>query len=114
MARHVTGSRRDRSFRFPLLEPFREADVRGAHGDNANEYGPQSRQPFFMKSHGAFWFAHFDGLFFLPSSQSSKITSTSDDSDRRSSFAVFSIATFTSGSTRAPSGTFTMFDSVCY
>jgi hypothetical protein len=49
---------------------------------------------------------HFDGLFFLSSSQSNKITSTSDDSDRLSCFAARSIAVFTAGSTRAPNGIF--------
>jgi hypothetical protein len=51
---------------------------------------------------------HFNGLFFLPSSQSNKITSTSDDSDRLSCFAALSIAFFTAGSTRAPNGIFVM------
>jgi hypothetical protein len=48
-----------RSFRLPLLDPFREADADSAQGDNANENGPQSRQPFLMRPHGAFRIAHF-------------------------------------------------------
>jgi hypothetical protein len=58
--------------------------------------------------------AHFGDLFFLLSSQSNKITSTSEDSERRSCFAAFSIAAFVSGSTRAPSGIFAMPTSIPY
>ena len=35
----VEGLIGDRSFRFPLREPFREADADGAHGDDTNEKG---------------------------------------------------------------------------
>jgi hypothetical protein len=56
---------RDRLFRFLLLEPSR-AD--GAQGDDANEKSIESRQPFFMRPHGAFLFSHFDFLlaFLVP------------------------------------------------